>query len=66
MNIEDKYLNERVFGLDTSDLSLQARKAIQSLEKAIATNSPHLSKVAASVLQIVYNEGFEQGEKNKG
>lgn len=33
MNIEDKYLNERAFGLDTDSLSKQANKSIKMLEK---------------------------------
>jgi len=65
MNIEDKYLNERVFGLDTDSLSKQANKSIKMLEKAIATNSPDLSRIAASTLQIIFYEGFQQGEKSK-
>jgi hypothetical protein len=35
MNIEDKYLTEKVFGLDITHLSSQARQAISNLEKAI-------------------------------
>lgn len=65
MNIEDKYLNERVFGLDTDSLSKQANQSIKRLEKAIATNDPDLSKIAASALQIIYYEGFQHGEKSK-
>lgn len=65
MNIEDKYLNERVFGLDTDSLSKQANQSIKRLEKAIATNDPDLSRIAASTLQIIFYEGFQQGEKSK-
>lgn len=65
MNIEDKYLNERAFGLDTDSLSKQANKSIKMLEKAITTNSPDLSRIAASTLQIIFYEGFQQGEKSK-
>jgi hypothetical protein len=64
-NIENKYLDEKVFGFDASHLSSQAKLAIRNLEKAIETNSQSLSKVAANTLQIIYNEGYEQGEKNK-
>ena len=65
MNIEDKYLTEKVFGLDITHLSSQARQAISNLEKDIEKNSPNLAKVAANTLQIIYNEGYEQGEKSK-
>lgn len=65
MNIEDKYLNEKVFGFDVSHLSSQARQAISNLEKAIEKNSSNLAKVAANTLQIIYNEGYEKGEKSK-
>jgi hypothetical protein len=63
MNIEDKYLNERVFGLDTDSLSRQANQSLKNLEKAIKTNSPDLSRIAASTLQTIFYEGYEQGKK---
>lgn len=60
------YLTEgKLLKISINHLSPDTQKAINDLERAIEKNSYNLPKIISSTLQVVYNDGYETGLKDK-